>query len=116
MQMSPQHEPIVNRELPATIHAMWSQDFYKDATLVVEGNALKVHRVVLAAASTVFDGMLRRSVQQGETQCAFPRCECGALHILLGCLQACMAAHGCSQDEHWSTHQHMHLCWPVGML
>ena len=56
-KLKPKHTPITTSDLIHTSRGMYEQGLFTDAVLVVEGQALHVHRAVLAAASPVFHAM-----------------------------------------------------------
>ena len=64
---------IMNLQLGSSMQTMHQQMEFSDATIVVEGQTLRAHRAVLAAASPVFACMFRSKMQEGQT------CFCGPL-------------------------------------
>lgn len=58
---------LMNHQLGPSMQAMYRQRLFTDATIVVEGHTLHVHRAVLAAASPVFERMFSSDMQEGST-------------------------------------------------
>ena len=58
---------IMNLQLGSSMQTMYQQMEFSDATIVVEGQTLRAHRAVLAAASPVFACMFRSNMQEGQT-------------------------------------------------
>ncbi|DBB17399.1 TPA: hypothetical protein ACH3X3_014431 [Trebouxia sp. C0006] len=59
---------IMNLQLGSSMQTMHQQMEFSDATIVVEGQTLRAHRAVLAAASPVFACMFRSKMQEGKSQ------------------------------------------------
>lgn len=57
---------IMNLQLGRSMQTMYQQMEFADASIVVEGQTLRAHRAVLAAASPVFACMFRSSMQEGQ--------------------------------------------------
>ena len=73
---------LMNHQLGASVQAMYQQRLFTDATIVVEGKTLHVHRAVLAAASPVFERMFSSHMQEGEHTCV---CCCSCTSLAVWC-------------------------------
>ena len=103
---------LINHQLGSSIQAMYRQRLFTDATIVVEGQALPVHRAVLAAASPVFERMFSSHMQEGESTLCVP------LQLHLDCslvqrAQVCSLI--CWRHRHGSCAL-SHLVWSSGLI
>ena len=57
---------IMNLQLGRSMETMYQRMEFADASIVVEGQTLRAHRAVLAAASPVFACMFRSNMQEGQ--------------------------------------------------
>ena len=56
---------LLNWQLGSSMQTMYQQQLFTDATISVQGQTLRAHRAVLAAASPVFERMFSSQMQEG---------------------------------------------------
>ena len=63
---------LMNWQAGSCMQAMYQQQLFTDATILVEGHTLPAHRAVLAAASPVFERMFSSHMQEGQFVALLP--------------------------------------------
>ncbi len=57
---------MMNLQAGSSTQTMYQQQLFTDATILVQGRTLRLHRAVLAAASPVFERMFCSHMQEGQ--------------------------------------------------